>query len=147
MATKSELLQFDFTDYYQNEMGTGLVRSWVGFEKPVMPDRLAQIKLTTNEMEQRFLDEHGNRRLNLDPGILSLHNLVLASTKDYAHRICLADGIYAELTLIYRSGGYRALEWTYPDYQTETCGRFLAESRDRLVEKQKRLLTSPGTSG
>jgi hypothetical protein len=71
----------------------------------------------------------GPRPANLDPGLLSAHNLVLASTKAHAHRVYLSDGIFAEVTLVYRHGMYQPLEWTYPDYCTETCRGFMAACR------------------
>jgi hypothetical protein len=129
---RSPDLPFDFTDYYQAEMGPGLVRRWVEVAGMVMPDRLADLKLAAGRMEQEIAVA-GRRRVNLDPGLLSLHSFVLATTKDFAHRIYLRDGIYAELTLLYRSGGFEPMEWTYPDYRTAACLTFLAACRAELV--------------
>ncbi len=132
ITIRSKTLDFDFTSYYEQEMGLNLLRFWTGFEKTVQPERLYEFKLATNNLEQKFAS-HGKRKVNLDPGILSLHNLILATTKNYAHRIYLGHGIYAELTMIYHSGRYRPLEWTYPDYKTETCQEFLARCRKFLI--------------
>ncbi len=132
-SLQSETIDFDFTGYYENEMGLGLIRCWVGFDRPVEPSRLAELKLITNEMERRLAGTRGKRQVNIDPGILTLYNLVLASTKNHAHRVCLSRNIYAELTLIYRSGAYKPLEWTYPDYRSDTCIRFLCRCRELLL--------------
>jgi hypothetical protein len=84
-------------------------------------------------MEKRFRGPDHKRRVNLDPGLLSLYNLVLASTKSFAHRIYLRDGIYAEVTLLYQAGKFSPLAWTYPDYQTDVCQEFLLRCRKELL--------------
>jgi hypothetical protein len=112
----TELLPFDFTRYYHREMGSPLFRRFIAFEELVSPDFLPEIKLETNKIEQRY-SRNGCRRVNIDPGILSMDNVVLATTKSCAHRPYLRDGVYADLTLIFRNRSFRPLEWTYPDYR------------------------------
>lgn len=119
---EEERLEFPFanTDYYRAEMGHGLVRLFCSFRDPVRQDSLAGIKTWTNRLEADLADgEGGNRRrcVNLDPGLLALDKVVLATTKEYSHRIYLGEGIYAELALICRGAGFRPLHWTYPDYR------------------------------
>ncbi|MEO0025639.1 MAG: DUF4416 family protein [candidate division WOR-3 bacterium] len=130
---RSPVISWNFSRYYEPEMGPDLTRQWLLFEPPVLPYQLSQLKDKTMEIEDRFRDKNGNRRLNLDPGILTLHNLVLATTKDYSHRIALTPKIYAEVTLIFHQGGYQPLPWTYPDYKTETCLNFLSACRRTLL--------------
>src|SRR5262249_42219216 len=72
------------------------------------------------------------RPINVDPGYLTLSKLVLASTKDHAHRIHLGRGIHAEVTLAYRDGAWRAQPWTYPDFRSERYRRWLLEAREML---------------
>jgi hypothetical protein len=112
----SDVLPFDFTRYYDEEMGTPLFRRFIAFKELVQREVLADIKRTTNGVEGRY-SRDGRRKVNIDPGVLSEENLVLATTKGFAHRIYLRDGIYADLTLIFRKGSFRAQEWTYPDYR------------------------------
>jgi hypothetical protein len=112
---ESDLLPFDHTSYYAAEFGEGLMRKIVAFAELVDPGRLAQIKRLTNDMEMGWAKE-GKRRINLDPGYVSLAKLVLATTKNHGHRIYLGQGIYAEVTLHYRKKTFRPWEWTYPDY-------------------------------
>jgi hypothetical protein len=112
---ESELLLFDHTPYYEREFGPNLMRRFVSFSELVVPDRLAVIKRITNELEMNWTVD-GRRQVNLDPGYVSMGKLVLATTKDYTHRIYLSQGIYAEVTLKYQHGGFHAWEWTYPDY-------------------------------
>jgi len=114
---RSSMMPFTWTDYYNAEMGTGIQRIFLSFEKLVSPDRLSEIKVRTNQLEERFLEEE-NRKINIDPGLLSLGKLILASTKDNAQRIPLSLGIFAEITLIYTRKQYRPLPWTYRDYQS-----------------------------
>ncbi|SMC26891.1 protein of unknown function [Desulfacinum hydrothermale DSM 13146] len=106
---------FTFSNYYEKEMGAGIVRCFGSFERLVDPGELASIKLATNRIEAA-LAHGGSRRANIDPGLLSEERLVLATGKNYTHRIYLRDGIYADLTLIFKNGRYHPLPWTYPDY-------------------------------
>ena len=133
VTVKSPEIPFSFTDYYEKEMGPGLIRQWVGFNGLVEPDQLYDFKHRAGQLEKRFRGPDGRRRVNLDPGMLSLHNLVLASTKGFAHRIYLRDGIYAELALVFQSGRFQPLAWTYPDYQTPVCHEFLMHCRKELL--------------
>jgi len=112
---ESELLSFDHTAYYAAEFGENLKRRFVAFEELVHPGRLAEIKLLTNALEMEWTAE-GKRRINIDPGYVSHSKLVLATTKNHAHRVYLGQGIYAEVTLCFRDGTFRAWPWTYPDY-------------------------------
>lgn len=114
---ESELLSFDHTTYYAAEFGENLKRRFVAFEKLVHPGELAEIKLLTNALEMEWAVE-GERRINIDPGYVSHSKLVLATTKNHAHRIYLGRGIYAEVTLHFRDGTFRGWPWTYPDYSS-----------------------------
>lgn len=128
----SETIDWNFSNYYEPEMGKNLIRVWLCFEPIVSPEQLKDCKRRAMALEDRLRDENGNRTINLDPGILTLHNLVLATTKDYSHRICLDKGLYAEVTLIYLQSKYQPLAWTYPDYQTPTCLNFLSACRKTI---------------
>lgn len=123
-------LPFDFTDYYQDELGPGIQRRLWVFERLIDRGELASVKRLTNRIEYAYT-EQGRRKINLDPGLLSLENFVLATGKNRAHRIYLRDGIFADLTLIFRGGSYRPLEWTYPDYATSEMRRILGELREK----------------
>ncbi|MEK6531573.1 MAG: DUF4416 family protein [Deltaproteobacteria bacterium] len=132
----SELLAFDYTDYYKDEFGGGLKRKVASFENPVLPEGLADIKTFTNSLEEGFKNGP-KRRINIDPGILTNHNFILATRKDFSHRVCLSQGVYADLTLIYSGGGFKDLEWTYPDYRDSRMKSILLEIRKRHVFKLK----------
>jgi hypothetical protein len=135
VAAVSDAFDFAETSYYQAEMGAGLKKQFWAFAEPIDPDRLAVIKRQSNfwEAEYAGLKTHPEPRpLNLDPGYLTLAKLVLASTKDHAHRIYLSDGIYAEVTLSYRGGAWRPFEWTYPDYRRPGFHAFFSRCRELL---------------
>jgi hypothetical protein len=128
----SAWMPFDYTSYYAAEMGAGLVRRLLAFRTLVDQERLAAIKLTTHAIEHsRSVD--GRRRVNIDPGLLSLERLVLATGKNFSHRIYLGQGVYADLTLIYRGGGFQTLPWTYPDYADLPLQRFLLGVRRKYA--------------
>jgi hypothetical protein len=110
-------IPFTYTSYYQKEFGTNLKRKFASYHKMVDPDRLSTIKLYSNALEGK-LKGHAGRLINIDPGYLDLSKLVLATTKDYNHRIYLGKGIYAEITLFYQKNTFSAWPWTYPDYRS-----------------------------
>jgi hypothetical protein len=114
----SESFPFTWTHYYDAEMDGEIMRSFVSFERLVDPAVLAAIKRETNSIEDEFRGPAG-RTVNLDPGLMALSRFSLATTKENAHRVPLSGGIYAEITLLYAHGGFRPLEWTYPDYRAE----------------------------
>jgi len=135
----SELWPFDQTHYYTAEMGEGLQRQFVSFAKLIDPGQLASIKILTNSLERRINYELGlpedQRRVNLDPGYLTLSKVVLATTKDYSHRLYLGSGIYAESTLHYESGRWVAWPWTYPDYADTRYHAFFEHLREQFKAK------------
>lgn len=137
-------LDFAYTDYYAAEMGGPLLRRFVALRTLIDPGDLARIKLRTNALERTWARD-GKRSVNLDPGYLAAAKFVLATTKDYAHRIYLGEGIYAEVTLLYRGGAFEALPWTYPDYCSQAYHRVLGEIR-ALYMAQLRAARASGAS-
>ena len=128
----------EFSNYYDEEVGGEAIRRIFSFERLVEPDRQAEIKTFTNELELKLSDDGVNRKVNLDPGFLSHGRLMLATTKKTGFRIPLSDGIYTELTLFYARGRWQKLPWTYRDYQSVRVQSFLAEVRKRFLEQRKR---------
>jgi hypothetical protein len=126
---RSSDIPFTFTSYYDGEMGTPILRKFYSFTDPLDPARLADIKSTTNRLEERWAGD-GLRRVNLDPGLLGMGRLVLASTKGPGHRIALSNGIYAEVTLVFRAKDFQPLPWTYPDFRSLEYRRIFREIRD-----------------
>jgi len=133
----SEKLPFDYTTYYEEEMGRGLFRRFVFFEDIASPDRLVAIKGMTDRIEERFLGPSG-RRVNIDPGYVTLHQVVLATHKNYVHRVYAGDGVYIDLTLIYQNGSFQPLGWTYPDYRSPEIMNLFHKVRERYVQQVKK---------
>jgi len=136
IALVSNAFDFTETDYYAATMGSDLKKQFFSFERLVDPAALAEIKRQTNVWESEYaaLGRHPELRpLNLDPGYLTPAKLVLASTKDHAHRIYLRDGIHAEVTLTYRQRHWQPMEWTYPDYRRADYRQFFTRCRERLL--------------
>lgn len=143
VALRSSDFDFHQTAYYEDTMGVGLKKRFLAFEDLISPDRLADIKLHTNVLEEQ-LASSGRfsevRPLNLDPGLLQLGKFLLATTKDQAHRVYLRDGIYAEVTLRFHDGAFDLWPWTYRDYREPAVREFLGEARElyrRMLQGQR----------
>jgi hypothetical protein len=131
---ESPIFNFNHTNYYERELGENLKRRFLSFERLIKPESISKIRHFTQRLEEKF-SLGGKRRINIDPGYLDLSKLILATTKDYKHRIYLRDGIYAEVTLYYEKESFRAFDWTYPDYRTsEYIGIF---NRIRQIYKEQ----------
>ena len=129
----SRWLDFAYTDYYYKEMGSPLFRKVFVFKNLIEQDRLARIKEKTNEIETRFANA-GKRSVNIDPGYLVSSRFVLATGKEYSHRIYIGRKIYADLTLMYsKKHGFKTLDWTYPDYASKEMLSFLSKARDKYL--------------
>ncbi len=136
LARVSAAFEFTETAYYTATMGEGLKKQFIACERPIDPGELARIKRETNAWENEYaaLGQHAEPRpLNLDPGYVTPAKLVLASTKDHAHRLYLGDGIYAEVTLAYRQRQWQPLDWTYPDYRRADYQEFFTACREYLL--------------
>jgi hypothetical protein len=137
---QSRIYPFSCTAYYAAEMGRDLSKQLLCFARRVDPAELPEVKRCTMALEKRMGQRAGNRilrRANIDPGLVSLESLVLATTKHRGHRICIASALYAEVTLLFRNGRYAPLEWTYPDYRTGEVQEFLLEVRDELLAERR----------
>jgi hypothetical protein len=129
---RSEPFLFDQTRYYDSTMGTPIYRYFFSFVNLIEPSKIADIKIKTNEMEALFAEEYPNlqRPINLDPGYLEQSKIVLASTKNFFHRILISGGIYAEVTLHFQNSAWRTFPWTFPDYKTDRYHSFFSSLRD-----------------
>jgi hypothetical protein len=128
---RSDVLPFDFTDYYEAEMGDLIDRVFFSFERLIEADRLPEIKRRTNEMEAEVapLLQAVKRPVNLDPGYIEHAKVVLASTKNFYHRIYAGGGIFAEVTMHFKNNTYQFFPWTYPDYQSRDYQEFFLKVR------------------
>lgn len=127
---------FSYTDYYVPEMGDGIERFFILFKNLVKPDILRDAKVFTNKLEE-IKEKGGKRKINLDPGILSDANIVLATTKNRAHRIAIGSNLYAELTLMYKDHKYSSFPWTYSDFQDDKVQGIFLSWRKELLSKRR----------
>ena len=126
---QSQIISFSYTNYYEEEMGKELKRQFVSFHSLIKPEYLTKAKLFTLKIERK-MSRNNRRFINIDPGYLNEAKVVLASTKDFSHRIYFKEGIFAEITLIYHKKGFQTLPWTFPDYRTPQYHKILRQIRD-----------------
>ena len=136
---ESKMLPWDRTEYYREEMGAGIYRKFIFFRDLIDPAKLAGIKVFTNAVEDRFSEKtpSGTRRtINLDPGYVTEAKVVLATTKDFSHRVYIGEGIFAEVTLRYGSKerSFTACDHTYFDFRTERYRQLFNQARTLLRE-------------
>jgi hypothetical protein len=135
---RSDVIPFDFTDYYQAEMGDIIDRVFFSFERLIEADQLPEIKRQTNRLEGELaplLRTPGaavKRPVNLDPGYIEQAKVILASTKNFYHRIYLGGGIFGEVTMHFKNNTYQFFPWTYPDYQSKDYQTFFLRMRQIL---------------
>lgn len=132
----TEPFPFSFTDYYVPEMGNGIERFFLAFENLVYPDDLARIKTITNELEFEWADGQ-DRKINLDPGLISQSNLILATTKNRSHRIAIGMDLYGEVTLIYHKKAWQSFPWTYADFRSDKVQSSMVEFRNYYLKLSK----------
>ena len=128
---ESEIYKFDSTDYYQEEMGSGLFRIFLSLKGLYPVEQSVSLKNETNSWENEW-KEAGKRTLNLDPGYLDLHKVVLLSGKEGPQKIYLGGGIWADLNLIRKAGRFEALPWTFPDLRESRYHSFFERVRENL---------------
>ncbi|MDD5138070.1 MAG: DUF4416 family protein [Candidatus Omnitrophica bacterium] len=135
----SPVFAFDQTDYYEEEFGKDLRRLFLCFEKLIPADTLGAIKQWTNNLETKLSRGPRERTVNIDPGYISLAKLVLATTKNHSHRIYVRQGIFEEVTLVFRGHTFVPLAWTYPDYRQESHVAFFNETRDAYKQRIEKI--------
>jgi hypothetical protein len=126
---RSAAVSFVQTNYYEREMGNGLIRAYLGFAPLRSMSDLPAVKHITNQLETQWAVDY-RRLVNIDPGYLNHAKVVLVTTKDYSHRLYVGGGMYAEVTLQYRNKSYQPWEWTYPDYRQPVTLDFFNRLRD-----------------
>jgi hypothetical protein len=137
-----EIMDFDFTHYYDRQMGSPLLRQFVSFRDAPPPDTLVEAKLRTNAIEADFAARYGQadlpRPVNLDVGYVESSKLILASMKNFSHRIYLGRGVYAEVTMLFRRGQWERLAWTFPDFRSGRYDAFLSAACDRAAARAEK---------
>lgn len=134
---------FNQTSYYHGEMGQPLQRRFLAFKQLIDPSELSGLKLESNALELTMRDDSGNRTVNLDPGFLSLANLLIATCKNHYHRIPLREGVYAHLEYVFKDGDFAFLPWTYPDFKSPQYLDFFRSLRQVYKSNLKLLAKTP----
>lgn len=132
----STTIDFSLTNYYEDEMGNDLLKSYVSFKELIDPITLPDIKIFTNEIEDEY-SQNGNRTINIDPGYIELAKLILATTKNFSHRIYIGKGIYGDVQLYWKGGCFNTNPWTYPDYKINEIKSFFEKIRKEYFEQIK----------
>jgi hypothetical protein len=141
---ESDVMPWDTTDYYRDEMGARIFRKFIFFKDLIDPGSLAAVKSFSNALEDRLAVKTPNgsrRRINLDPGYVTEAKVVLATTKDFSHRVYIGGNIYAEVTLRYsnKERSFTACDHTYFDFRTDTYKLLFNTARNMLREGLNRI--------
>ena len=138
----SEIWPFVHTDYYQQQAGENIIKRYLSFEKLISPGKIAKIKHITNKMEVKLASKFNgslDRPVNIDPGYIETSKLVLATTKDFSHRIYIGKKMWAEVTLTYHKGQWLSYRYTFPDHKEDRYHKFFSQAREKLALQLKKL--------
>jgi len=141
---ESDIFPFTYTDYYSKRMGeASLMRKFISFYTLIAPETLSEIKMTTNRIEEKIKTklQSPHRIVNIDPGVINDSSLIMATVKDFAHRIPLLQGIYGHLEFLFGKKEIRILDWTYPDFREKTYHSFFLNVRKKYLDQVKYQLT------
>ena len=133
---ESSSFDFEFTDYYKNEMGENIKRIFYSFGKLILPDEIIFIKLKTSEIEEELKVE-GKRKVNIDPGYIDYFKIVLASFKFGGQKIYLGKGVYADITLWYEKGKFKSVLTSFPDFKSNLYEKFFLKLRETYKRQIK----------
>lgn len=139
--SQSHLFPFDKTTYYQKEMGENLKRMFISFEKLIPPEILSPLKLKTNKLEMEISREKKaeSRAVNIDPGYLTTSALIMATAKNFSHRIPLSHGIYGHLEFLFTRKGIKLLDWTYPDFKNKEYENYFIKVRNIYLSQLREI--------
>lgn len=144
---QSPALEFHYTDYYFKEMGQPLFRVFVSFEKLIDPAELSVIKVYTNALEERYSPSESEKRvINIDPGYINATAYILATSKNYSHRIYIGRGIFAQQELLFEKKRIMTLDWTYPDYRSVDYQDILRKIRQMYLKQVQALAEHLGSN-
>ncbi len=137
MMIFSKTIDFSkFTHYYDDEIGNDITREWILFQEPISLENFFEKKKFSIQIENKYRID-GKRRINIDPGVITLNNVQLLTTKNFSHRVYLGEGIFCEVTFIFTKDGIKYLPWTYPDYKSFEAEEFFLKGRE-FIKKMKK---------
>lgn len=133
----SNEFEFNQTSYYREEMGWPLYKRFLAAERLMDPADLVDLKIWADQVESDFAGGADQRNINIDPGYICAERLVLATGKNFTHRIYLDRGVYADLTLVFEKGGFKSLPWTFPDYASVEVKQMMFDIRQKYMDQIK----------
>ncbi len=131
IIAKSQSYDFNFTDYYEKEFGKNLKKMFIVFKNKIDREDLPKIKIFTNKLEKKF-SKYGKRKINIDPGYLTMQNIILATTKEMPHRFYLSKNIFGEVTFVFKKSSCLTYHHTYPDFKTKGVQKFFLKIRKNM---------------
>lgn len=115
---RGKLFAFDRTGYYEPEMGDGLYRGVVSFEKTIPAETIAQEKERSNALELSLAAERldAGRSVNIDIGYMDLDKVVLPSYKRGPYKLYAGKGVWLDMLLTYSKGMFHPTKWAFEDF-------------------------------
>lgn len=116
---KGKLFSFDQTNYYTPEMGDGLYRGVVSFEKCISPETIAEEKERSNALELTTANSENPdcRHVNIDIGYMDLDKVVLPSYKRGPFKLYAGKGVWLDMLLTYAKGVFHPTAWAFEDFK------------------------------
>ena len=111
---ESDVFDWNFTKYYNDELGENIKKKFMFFKKLINPEKIADIKIDTNKIEDKY-----KRKINLDPGYLTRSKVLLASAKDRSNKVYIKSGIYGDIVLIFKNKSFEPFPFTFKDFRTK----------------------------
>lgn len=137
---KGKLFAFDKTSYYEPEMGVGLYRGVLSFEKCIPAESIALEKARSNALEMAMAAEGDCRQVNIDIGYMDLDKVVLPSYKRGPFKLYAGNGVWLDMLLTYAKGLFHPTQWAFEDFKRNPYQHDLQLIRERW---RKSLRTSP----
>lgn len=130
---KGKLFAFDKTPYYTPEMGEGLYRGVISFEKTIPPETIAEEKERSNALEltMAMADNPEARRVNIDIGYMDLDKVVLPSYKRGPFKLYAGKGVWLDMLLTYAKGEFHPTVWAFEDFKRNPYQHDLQLIRER----------------
>lgn len=130
---QTENFPFTHTDYYNSKMYPPLHKYFAAYNIIESPANLAIYKRILVDIE-KTCSKDNRRFVNIDIGYLALEKIVVASTKNFSHRIYIGKGVYGDLQFLRLKNKYKPMDWTFPDYKQNFVLQFFEKVRNFLIE-------------
>jgi hypothetical protein len=130
IKAESSVYDFKFTNYYEPEMGSGLKKLFLVFEKEISKKDLADIKFFITEIEKRY-SKGNNRVVNIDPGYLSSTELQLATFKEKSFKEKIHEKVWIHKVLEFDGNNVKQFFHTFADYRDKKNQEFIINNKPK----------------